>query len=355
MVVIEMNPRVSRVERAREQGHGVPDRQDRREARGRLPPRRGPQRHHRGDAGVASSPPSTTSSPRSRAGRSRSCPGADAGAGHDDAVGRRGDGDRPDVPGVAAEGAALAGDGPRPGSTAIPPSASTTRTTPTSWCAWSPARRRNDRSSLVAALRRGVSVERLHEITGIDPWFLDQMAQIVEADASSRRAGSRRASTGASGGGSSGSASPTPSSRTCGDERRRGAATHASAAGVGVTYKTVDTCAAEFAASTPYHYGTYEDDERGRAAAAEPAVVILGSGPNRIGQGVEFDYCCVHAAFAPVRCRLRDGDGQLQPGDRLDRLRHERPPVLRAALGRGRARRLPRASRHGRRRGWRAA
>ncbi|MGH9027563.1 MAG: carbamoyl-phosphate synthase large subunit, partial [Acidimicrobiia bacterium] len=68
------------------------------------------------------------------------------------------------------------------------------------------------------------------------------------------------------------------------------------AAGVGVTYKTVDTCAAEFGARTPYHYGTYEDEDE-VAPLRRPAVVILGSGPNRIGQGVEFDYCCVHAAF----------------------------------------------------------
>ena len=59
----------------------------------------------------------------------------------------------------------------------------------------------------------------------------------------------------------------------------------------------MDTCAAEFAASTPYHYGTYEDEDE-VAPLDRPAVVILGSGPNRIGQGVEFDYCCVHAAFA---------------------------------------------------------
>ena len=64
-----------------------------------------------------------------------------------------------------------------------------------------------------------------------------------------------------------------------------------------MTYKTVDTCAAEFAARTPYHYGTYEDEDE-VAPLTRPAVVILGSGPNRIGQGVEFDYCCVHAAFA---------------------------------------------------------
>src|SRR5215468_6044626 len=69
------------------------------------------------------------------------------------------------------------------------------------------------------------------------------------------------------------------------------------AAGVAVTFKTVDTCAAEFAAHTPYHYGTYEDEDE-LAPLEREAVVILGSGPNRIGQGVEFDYCCVHAAFA---------------------------------------------------------
>ncbi len=63
-----------------------------------------------------------------------------------------------------------------------------------------------------------------------------------------------------------------------------------------VTFKTVDTCGAEFEASTPYHYGTYEDEDEVRPAE-RPRIVILGSGPNRIGQGIEFDYCCVHASF----------------------------------------------------------
>ena len=63
------------------------------------------------------------------------------------------------------------------------------------------------------------------------------------------------------------------------------------------TYKTVDTCAAEFAASTPYHYSTWEDADEVQPSD-RPRVVILGSGPNRIGQGIEFDYCCVHASFA---------------------------------------------------------
>src|SRR4029077_16328669 len=66
------------------------------------------------------------------------------------------------------------------------------------------------------------------------------------------------------------------------------------AAGVAATFKTVDTCASEFAAETPYHYSTYEDEDE-VASTDRPRVVILGSGPNRIGQGIEVDYCCVHA------------------------------------------------------------
>ena len=69
------------------------------------------------------------------------------------------------------------------------------------------------------------------------------------------------------------------------------------AAGVVATFKTVDTCAAEFEAHTPYHYATYEDEDEVRPST-RPRVVILGSGPNRIGQGIEFDYCCVHASLA---------------------------------------------------------
>ncbi len=69
------------------------------------------------------------------------------------------------------------------------------------------------------------------------------------------------------------------------------------ALGVRATFKTVDTCGAEFEARTPYHYGTYEDEDEVRASERE-RVIILGSGPNRIGQGIEFDYCCVHASMA---------------------------------------------------------
>jgi len=149
---------------------------------------------------------------------------------------------------------------------------------------------------LDAALRRGVPVERLHDATAIDPWFLDQLRLLSETRAAL--------------------APRSPSELTRAEWRRVKRLGFAdrqlaylwgvpepdiraarSAAGVEVTYKTVDTCAAEFAARTPYHYGTYEDEDE-VAPLERPAVVILGSGPNRIGQGVEFDYCCVHAAFA---------------------------------------------------------
>ncbi|HEX5096552.1 MAG TPA: carbamoyl-phosphate synthase large subunit, partial [Acidimicrobiia bacterium] len=149
---------------------------------------------------------------------------------------------------------------------------------------------------LEAALRKFVSVERLHEVTGIDPWFLDQLLQIVEERdrlqqlgfAAMRRADWRQAKRFGFG-----DAQLAYLWGVAADDVRAARI----AAGVAITYKTVDTCAAEFDAFTPYHYGTYEDEDE-VAPLTRDAVVILGSGPNRIGQGVEFDYCCVHAAFA---------------------------------------------------------
>jgi carbamoyl-phosphate synthase large subunit len=147
-----------------------------------------------------------------------------------------------------------------------------------------------------AALRRFISIERVHEVTLIDPWFLDQVLQIVEERdrlaglgfGGMTRADWRRAKRL----GFSDAQLAYLWDLTEADVRSK-----RSAAGVRVTFKTVDTCAAEFAAFTPYHYSTYEDEDE-IAPLEKPAVVILGSGPNRIGQGVEFDYCCVHAAFA---------------------------------------------------------
>ncbi|MGL5817114.1 MAG: carbamoyl-phosphate synthase large subunit [Phycicoccus sp.] len=144
------------------------------------------------------------------------------------------------------------------------------------------------------ALRGGLSVEEVHEATGYDPWFLDQVVLLGDvADAVA--------------------AAPELSPELLRLAKRHGfsdaqlailrgmpeavvrGVRHA--LGVRPVYKTVDTCAAEFAARTPYHYSSY-DDESEVAPRERPAVVILGSGPNRIGQGVEFDYSCVHASFA---------------------------------------------------------
>ena len=187
MVIIEMNPRVSRSSALGEQGDRVPDREDRREARGRLPARRGHQRHHRRHARELRADDRLRRHEDPALGV-REAAGRVAGAEHDDAVGRRGDGDRPHVPRVAAEVPALARD------RVIRVSPRTSRASASRAPRWpgidtEELVRRSavptpERIFLVAAaLDRGISVERLHEITGIDPWFLDQMQQIIEEQA----------------------------------------------------------------------------------------------------------------------------------------------------------------------------
>jgi carbamoyl-phosphate synthase large subunit len=149
---------------------------------------------------------------------------------------------------------------------------------------------------LEAALRRGYSVDDLHERTKVDPWFLDQMLMIVEERAhlaevgfeAMTRASWRRAKRLGFG--------DAQLAWLWGVTEAEVRAARL-AAGVKPTFKTVDTCAAEFEAATPYHYSTYEDTDEVRPSD-RPKVLILGSGPNRIGQGIEFDYCCVHASFA---------------------------------------------------------
>jgi carbamoyl-phosphate synthase large subunit len=149
---------------------------------------------------------------------------------------------------------------------------------------------------LEAAVRRGVPIERLYEATGIDPWFLDHILELCETRAWLVERGLDDLSRGDWRRVKRLGFSDAQLAYFWGVPEERVLATRR-AAGVEVTYKTVDTCAAEFAARTPYHYGTYEDDDEVESLDRQ-AVVILGSGPNRIGQGVEFDYCCVHAAFA---------------------------------------------------------
>jgi carbamoyl-phosphate synthase large subunit len=144
------------------------------------------------------------------------------------------------------------------------------------------------------AIRAGATVDEVHRATGIDPWFADQLllihevAQDVErADALTPellRLAKRHGFSDAQ------LAELTSSSEDVVRGVRR-------ALGVRPVYKTVDTCAAEFAALTPYHYSTYDEETEVRPRT-KPAVIILGSGPNRIGQGIEFDYSCVHASMA---------------------------------------------------------
>ncbi len=149
---------------------------------------------------------------------------------------------------------------------------------------------------LEAALRRGITIEALAERTRVDPWFLDQILRIVEERAHLAAAGpdglSRRDWKRAKRLGFADAQLAWLWGVDVADVRRRRLA-----AGVRPTYKTVDTCGAEFEAATPYHYSTYEDEDES-VASGRRKVLILGSGPNRIGQGIEFDYCCVHASFA---------------------------------------------------------
>ncbi len=155
---------------------------------------------------------------------------------------------------------------------------------------------------LRAAFRQGLEVEQVHELTGIDPWFLDRFREVVLLERSlegrtlyeleaaelleAKRSGISdldlaRLLEG-----------PEGAALTGRDvlERRI-------ELGVETVFKRVDTCAAEFESFTPYFYSTYEREDESEPTDARK-IVILGSGPNRIGQGIEFDYCCCHAAFA---------------------------------------------------------
>jgi carbamoyl-phosphate synthase large subunit len=144
------------------------------------------------------------------------------------------------------------------------------------------------------AFRAGLTVAEVHGLSRIDPWFLENIREIVAAEADIAR-----------------EALTEPA--VLRHAKQLGFADHRVAQltgcteaevralrlrhGIVATFKTVDTCAAEFVAHTPYLYSTYEDEDEAPPSDRRK-VVILGSGPNRIGQGIEFDYCCVHAAFA---------------------------------------------------------
>jgi len=140
------------------------------------------------------------------------------------------------------------------------------------------------------AYRQGMSSEEIFELSKIDPWFLENIRQIVaeEERVSLAPEALRRAKQ-------MGFSDVRLAHLLDIDEESVRQARLG--AGIRAVYKTVDTCAAEFAAYTPYLYSTFEDEDES-GAGPRRKIMILGGGPNRIGQGIEFDYCCVHAAFA---------------------------------------------------------
>ncbi len=159
------------------------------------------------------------------------------------------------------------------------------------------AARPHDRrlQAVVQAIRAGATVDELAAATGIDPWFLDQLGLLDEVAGDLRAAPQLDEATlrSAKQHGFSDVQIAAIRGGISEDDVRR--LRHA--LGVRPVFKTVDTCAAEFAARTPYHYSSYDEEDEVEPST-RPKVLILGSGPNRIGQGVEFDYSCVHACYA---------------------------------------------------------
>jgi len=185
-----------------------------------------------------------------------------------------------------------------------------------------------DRSSLIAsisrptekrllnvgqAFREGLSVDEVHTASRIDKWFLRQISEIIAEEAAIRKAGLPKEAADWTRIKAMGFSDVRLAKLTGGKELDVRAARHK--AGVRPVFKRIDTCAAEFAARTPYLYSTYEQGWIGPDGKAIPAqneaepstrrkAMILGGGPNRIGQGIEFDYCCCHAAFAMADLKI---------------------------------------------------
>ncbi|WP_298918058.1 carbamoyl-phosphate synthase large subunit [uncultured Nostoc sp.] len=146
------------------------------------------------------------------------------------------------------------------------------------------------------ALQQGMTIEEIYELTGIDRWFLDKLQQLLDVEKFLKRTPLQQLTKeqlyevkrdGYS------DRQIAYATKTTEDEVRA----YRKSLGIIPVYKTVDTCAAEFEAFTPYYYSTYEEETE-VLPATKPKVLILGGGPNRIGQGIEFDYCCCHAAYA---------------------------------------------------------
>ena len=169
--------------------------------------------------------------------------------------------------------------------------------------------------TIAQAMRHGLTNDEIHGVTMFDPWFLDRIREIVDAEEGVRANGLPE------------SEAELRALKMLGftdarlreplrPKRKRGTCRARQGLGVTAVFKRIDTCAAEFEAQTPYMYSTYETPMMGEVECeARPSerkkVVILGGGPNRIGQGIEFDYCCCHACYALTDAGLRNHHDQL--------------------------------------------
>ena len=191
---------------------------------------------------------------------------------------------------------------------------------------------RHDRVLVIAqAFRQGLGLEKVRDACKYDPWFLEEIRRLVAVEAAIGADGLPDDAPGLLALkklGFSDERLGELAGMDAGDvtARRHGL-------DVRPVYKRVDTCAGEFASRTPYMYSAYEGDGLGPAECeADPSartkVVILGGGPNRIGQGIEFDYLLRPCRLCAEGGRLRDHHGQLQPRNRVDRLRHLGPPLI---------------------------
>ena len=323
------------------EGHRLPHRQDRRPPGRRLPARRDPQRHHRGDAGVlradhrlrGDQDPALGLREASRRRRCASAPACSRSARSWPSAAPSASRCRRRCARSSRAGPGSTPTRPRRRSTALRHDELLERIA-----------RRHPRAGLRArggaAPRRRAST-RWSARTGIDPWFVRQLARIVG------RAGRRLAGAPALGPADFRRAkrlgfSDAQLAYLRGGDRRpsiRAARLAARRAGDLQDGRHLRGRVRGLHARTT----TPPTRRRTRSGRSERArVIILGSGPNRIGQGIEFDYCCVHASMALRDAGLRDRDGQLQPRDGLDRLRHLGPPLLRAADRRGRGQRARR-------------
>ena len=329
IIVIEMNPRVSRSSRAGLQGDRLPDRQDRRQARGRLHARRDPQRHHPGDPGQL------RAVARLRRGedpavRLREVPRLRPRADDDDEERRRGDGARPRPSSRRCRRRCGRWSRPRARS-GRRPTRTAPRRTRSSW----PRTPHDGRLHAVErALRLGATPEQVHEATGIDPWFVDQLLLVVELRAALE-------------------AAPTLDEALLRRAKRLGTSDLQIARVTGRTEREVRALRARARRAPGLQDGRHL--RRGVRRADAVPLLLLRRGdrgravrprqgdhpgqrpePDRAGHRVRLRLRA--RVVRAGRRRLRDDHGQLQPGDGQHRLRHQRPAVLRAAHGRGRAR-----------------